>query len=59
MKTLLIILFGAVIWGILLVSVLTLLPFSNVIKAILALLATFLIILFLKFIDNNLNQDKE
>lgn len=50
------ILIGSVVYGILLYSIIKLIPFSNNIKAITSIILTILLIYFLKMVDNNLKN---
>lgn len=50
------ILIGAIVYGILLYSILKLIPYSNNIKAIICIIITILLIYILKIIDNNLKK---
>lgn len=56
MKYLFTILSGAVVWGVLLYSIIKFLPFGNGIKALIAVLITLCVIVFLHLIDKNLES---
>lgn len=56
MKKFIAIIIGSLIYGIILYSIIKLIPYSNNIKALLCIIITILFICILKILDNNLEK---